>query len=576
MATLISLNVGMPRDVSWQGRTVRTGIWKAPVSGPRLVRRLNVDGDGQGDLAGHGGEQRAVMVYQVESYRYWRDHLGRDDLEFGQFGENFTVDGLSDAEVRIGDRYRIGDAEFEVSQPRVTCYRVGLRLGEPAMPALLVAHHRPGFYLRVLSEGRVQAGDEIVLTRRGPHALSVADVDALLYLPDRDRSKLPAALDLPALSPGWQESFRTMLAAERAGGPVDASRTQVGWAGFRPLTVTAVVSETPTVFSVYLAGDPGEGLPRAAPGQFLTLRLTGAGDPAPVRSYSLSADPAETGYRISVKQEPRGRASSYLHTALRPGGTVQVAAPRGDFVLADGENPVLLISAGIGVTPVLAMLHSLAHRGSTRAVWWIHTTRNAELHAFAEEAGRLIDALPNARSRIFYTAPDGPPAAGITAGRLTADALRRLALPTDASAYLCGPNSFMTDVRAALISLGLQPSEIHTELFGALPAINPGVTELPRVSPHPPVGLPGTGGEVTFARSGLSVPWSTDYRSILELAEACDVPTRWSCRTGVCHTCATAVLAGGTRYATEPLEPPPPGQALLCCAVPTGELVLDL
>ena len=578
MATLISLNVGMPRDVSWQGRTVHTGIWKAPVSGPRLVRRLNVDGDGQGDLAGHGGEQRAVMVYQVDSYRYWRDQLGRDDLEFGQFGENFTVDGLSDAEVCIGDRYRIGDAEFEVSQPRVTCYRVGLRLGEPAMPALLVAHHRPGFYLRVLSEGPVQAGDEIVLTRRGPHALSVADVDALLYLPDRDEAMLPAALDIPALSPGWQGSFRTMLAAVRAGRPVDApaAGAEPGWAGFRPLTVTAVVPETPTVSSVYLAGVPGEGLPRPAPGQFLTLRLTGAGDPAPVRSYSLSADPADTGYRISVKREPRGRASSYLHTALRPGAIVEVAAPRGDFVLADGRNPVLLISAGIGVTPVLAMLHSLARQGSTRTVWWIHTTRNAELHAFAEEAERLIEALPHARSRIFYTAPDGPPAAGITAGRLTADALRRLALPTDASAYLCGPDSFMTDVRAALFDLGLQSSEIHSELFGALPAINPGVTELPRAAPHPPLGVPGTGGQVTFARSGLSVPWSAGYPSILELAEACDVPTRWSCRTGVCHTCATAVLAGGTRYATEPLEPAPPGQVLLCCAVPTGELVLDL
>jgi ferredoxin-NADP reductase/MOSC domain-containing protein YiiM len=576
MATLISLNVGMPRDVSWQGRTVRTGIWKAPVSGQRLVRRLNVDGDGQGDLAGHGGEQRAVLVYQVESYRYWRDHLGRDDLEFGQFGENFTVDGLSDEDVCIGDRYRIGDAEFEVSQPRVTCYRVGLRLGEPAMPALLVAQHRPGFYLRVLSEGRVQAGDEIVLTRRGPHGLSVADIDALLYLPDRDLATLPAALDIPALSPGWQGSFRTMLAAVRAGRPADAPAAEPGWAGFRSLTVTAVLAETPTVSSVYLAGEPDEGLPQPAPGQFLTLRLTGAGDPAPVRSYSLSADPADTGYRISVKQEPRGRASSYLHTALRPGATVEVAAPRGDFVLADGQNPVLLISAGIGVTPVLAMLHSLAHHRSARAVWWIHIARNAELHAFAEEAGRLIDALPHARSHIFYTAPDGPPAAGIATGRLTADALRRLALPADASAYLCGPSSFMTDVRAALIDLGLQPGEIHSELFGALPAINPGVTVLPDVAPHPPVGVPGTGGQVSFARSGLSVPWSAGYPSILELAEACDVPTRWSCRTGVCHTCATAVLAGGTHYVTEPLEPAAPGQVLLCCAVPTGELVLDL
>src|ERR1700761_3965206 len=118
----------MPKDVQWRGKTVHTGVWKAPVQGPVMVRRLNVDGDGQGDLGGHGGEQRAVLVYQVESYRHWRSYLGRDDIEFGAFGENFTVDGLPDREVCIGDRYRIGEAEFEVTQPRVTCFRLGMRL----------------------------------------------------------------------------------------------------------------------------------------------------------------------------------------------------------------------------------------------------------------------------------------------------------------------------------------------------------------------------------------------------------------------------------------------------------------
>src|SRR4051795_7786108 len=144
MARLLSVNVGLPRDITWQGKTVHTSVWKTPVDGARMVRRLNVDGDGQGDLAGHGGEQRAVFVYQLDSYRHWQAHLGRDDLTYGQFGGNFTVDGLADDEVHIGDRYRVGEAEFEVTQPRVTCFRVGLRLGVPEMPSLLVAHHRPG------------------------------------------------------------------------------------------------------------------------------------------------------------------------------------------------------------------------------------------------------------------------------------------------------------------------------------------------------------------------------------------------------------------------------------------------
>ena len=180
MGRLLSVNVGLPRDVTWQGRTVHTAIWKTPVEGRRMVRRLNIEGDGQGDLAGHGGERRAVFVYQMDSYRYWQNQLGRNDFAYGQFGENFTVDGLPDAEVCIGDRYRIGGALFEVTQPRVTCYRVGIRMNEPDMPALLVKHGRPGFYFRVLDEGEVEAGDEITRVACGPERMSVFEINALL------------------------------------------------------------------------------------------------------------------------------------------------------------------------------------------------------------------------------------------------------------------------------------------------------------------------------------------------------------------------------------------------------------
>src|ERR1700755_2380564 len=213
MARLLSVNVGLPRDIPWQGRTVHTGVWKAPVQGRQMARRLNIDGDGQGDLQGHGGEHRAVFVYQIDSYRYWQAELRRNDFVYGQFGENFTVDGLADAEVCIGDHYRIGGALFEVPQPRVTCFRAGIRMDEPAMPSLLVAHHRPGFYLRVLEEGPVAAGDAIVKVADGPERLTVADVDALLYLPGRSRELLERALRVPALSEGWKGSFRELLAA---------------------------------------------------------------------------------------------------------------------------------------------------------------------------------------------------------------------------------------------------------------------------------------------------------------------------------------------------------------------------
>jgi MOSC domain-containing protein YiiM len=210
MGQLLSINVGLPRDVAWRGEKVHTAIWKQPVQGRIAVRRLNVEGDGQGDLAGHGGEHRAVMVYQMDAYRYWEAQLGRNDFSFGQFGENFTVAGLPDDEVCIGDRYRIGSALFEGTQPRVTCYRVGIRMTEPAMAAFLVSHNRPGFYFRVLEEGEVGAGDEITKVAGGPEHLTVANIDALLYLPNPSREQLERSLRVAALSPGWKMSLQAI------------------------------------------------------------------------------------------------------------------------------------------------------------------------------------------------------------------------------------------------------------------------------------------------------------------------------------------------------------------------------
>jgi ferredoxin-NADP reductase/MOSC domain-containing protein YiiM len=570
-AVLLSVNVGMPKDVPWHGQTVHTGIWKEPVAGPRMARRLDLDGDGQGDLQGHGGEQRAVLVYQVQSYEHWRRHFGRDDLSYGMFGENLTVDGLPDDEVCIGDRYRIGEAEFEVTQPRVTCYRVGMRLGQPELPALLVSHHRPGFYLRVITEGHIQAGDPIVKTRTGPGALSVADTDALLYLPHRDEQKLRAALRIPALSPGWQGSFRDLLSpAEHDSGPA--------WPGFRKLRVAQVVRENEQVSSIYLAADDGTALPAARAGQYLTLRISGAGPPAPVRSYSLSTAPAGGTYRISVKQEPHGVASSYLNRDLRPGADLDVAAPRGEFVLDQGTGPVLLISAGIGVTPVLAMLHQLAADHSPRAIWWLYGARRPSEHPFAAEAHALLATLPNAREHVFYSAATAAECRGAhaAAGHLTKEALAGMDLPADASAYVCGPASFMADMGAALTAIGLGPAAIHTELFGSLPAVTPGITAQASRPPHQPPGPPGRGPVVTFARSGVTTKFGDDWRSVLDLADACDVPARWSCRTGVCHTCVTPLLSGDITYAPDPLELPADGQVLICCARPASDIVLDM
>jgi ferredoxin-NADP reductase/MOSC domain-containing protein YiiM len=587
MGILTSVNVGLPQDVSWHGRTVHTGVWKTPVVGPRLVRRVNIDGDGQGDLGGHGGEQRAVLVYQNDSYRYWARELGRDDLRPGHFGENFTVDGLSDDEVCIGDRYRIGEAVFEVTQPRVTCYRVGLRLDEPRMAALLVSHRRPGFYCRVLVEGEVEAGQEIVKISTGPEQMTVAEIDALLYLAGHPLDQLDRALRITALSPGWVESMKSLRDQARRGSDATgnpgltaaASSPPPAWPGFRPLTVTSIQPQSQTVLSLSLATPDGTPLPKWLAGQYITVRLRPSSKDGPlIRSYSLCNRPGSEQYRIGVKQEPNGVASTFIREHVAAGDTIEVAAPRGTFLLPSGDGPVILLSAGVGVTPVLAMLHWLADAAPTRPVWWIHGARNNSEHPFAEEARDLLTKLPQSHTHVSYSRPTSSDRAGVDytgTGRLSADLLGALGVPRNADAYLCGPTSFIDDLSAALVDLGLDRGHIHVETFGADAAITPGITESSK-PPHPPEGPAGTGPNVAFARSGLTVAWHNRYGSLLDLAEACDVPTRWSCRTGVCHTCETALLAGAVNYDPQPVEPPAIGNVLICCSRPTENLVLDL
>ena len=410
VGTLLSVNVGLPKDVSWQGRTVFTGVFKDPVPGSRRVGTLNVDGDGQGDLQGHGGEQRAVFVYQIDSYRYWEHELGRHDFVYGQFGENFTVEGLADDEVCIGDHYQIGSAIFEVTQPRVTCFRVGIRMNDPRIPALLVSHHRPGFYFRVIEEGEVQAGDSILRLSSGPEQMTVADVDALLYLPGHTRQGLLRVLRVPALSPGWQGSFRALLNEDSGSGNAGLAVTSPppAWPGFRELTVTAITRESDSAISIRLEDPTGAPLPAARPGQYLTLRVRpDQRQRAVLRNYSLSGPPGRGYYRVTVKRERGGVASGYLHSHLAVGDELDVAAPRGTFILDETHAPVLLISAGIGATPVLAMLQALVQQRSDREIWCLYGASNGREHPFATEVRALLASLPNVRAHVYYSRP-GP------------------------------------------------------------------------------------------------------------------------------------------------------------------------
>ena len=585
MPRLLSVNVGLPRDVTWEGKTVRSAIWKSSVKDRRMVRKLNIVGDAQGDLSGHGGEQRAVFVYQMDSYHYWEGILARSDFVFGQFGENFTVEGLPDNEVCIGDRYRIGGAIFEVTQPRVTCYRVGIRMNEPRMPALLVAHHRPGFYFRVLQEGEVGADDDIVKIADGPERLSVADIDALLYLPGHSREQLQRALRIPALSKGWQSSFRAMLQQDlspktTAGNPGLADEEQApGWLGFRQMRVANIHKESDSVTSFILSPIDGQPLPLFQAGQFIVLRLHLDPGKSPVlRSYSLSDLPAADHFRISVKSELNGIGSSFLCNRTHEGDVLDVSAPRGNFTLRPSQNPVVLLSAGVGATPVMSMLHSLAAESSQRDVWWIYGARNRVEHPFAEESRSLLNRLSRGREYVVYSRPGAIDRVGTdfdAPGHLDTALLERIGVPQGSDFYLCGPSSFLQNMRDGLRNWGVPDGNVHTEIFGALESITPGMAQVAH-TPHVPQGPPGSGPPVSFARSGITAAWDPKVASLLELAEACDVPVRWSCRTGVCHTCMTGLIAGSITYNPEPLEMPAPGNVLVCCSQPNTDVTLDL
>jgi len=588
MARLLSVNVGLPRDIEWRGRIVHTGIWKEPVQGRRLVRRLNVDGDGQGDPGGHGGEQRAVFVYQVQSYRHWEAHLGRAPLPHGQFGENFTIEGLPDDQVCIGDTFQIGSALFEVTQPRTTCFRVGIRMDEPRMAALLTSSGRPGFYLRVLEEGEVGAGDPISLVARGPERMTVSTVNALLYSSQHPREQLERVLRIPALSPGWRWSFEELLRSQKThpgatgnAGLMPASAARTAAPGFRRLRVSRVDRETPDVISLSLEPTDGKPLTNALPGQFVVLRLRPKPEGPPLfRSYSLSGPISAEQYRISVKVEPNGAGGTYLAAQVQVGDVVDASEPRGSFHLRPGEGPVVLLSAGIGATPVLAMLYALAGSAPAREIWWLHGARNRSSHAFATEVSRLLGTLPRGRSHVWYSRPDATDRVGRdydAAGRLAIEDLQRLGVPTAADFYLCGPQSFLAELTAGLTAWGVSRDWIHSEIFSGGPPLTPGVVGGSARAPHQPADPPGTGPLVSFARSGLAVRWRPSRdQSLLELAEACDVPVRWSCRTGVCHNCESGLISGAVEYRPDPLDPPADGNVLICCSRPREDVVIDI
>jgi ferredoxin-NADP reductase len=416
--------------------------------------------------------------------------------------------------------------------------------------------------------------------------MTVAEINALLYSPNHTRDRLERALRIEALSPGWRSSFEALvksqaIAVSGNAGLAPAAAAYPVAPGFRPLAVAAIDHESADVLSLTMQSPDAHQLTRALPGQYVVLRLQStAGGPPVFRSYSLSGPLSTERYRISVKVEPNGAAGTYLREHVRVGDSLDVSSPRGNFILQSGEQPVVLLSAGIGATPVLAMLHALVAAHSTRQVLWLYAARDRQHHPFAAEVRRLMPALMRGRSYVCYSRPGSTDKTGEdfdAAGHLSLSSFNAVGVPREADVYLCGPTRFMEDMKRTLATVGVAPERIHVEIFNGSESMTPGVVGTATRVPRVPKDDANTGPLVSFARSGIAAHWKASaYQSILELAEACDVPVRWSCRTGVCHSCESGLVSGEVVYGPEPLEKPADGNLLVCCSQPTRDVVIDL
>ncbi len=576
---LLSVNVSLPREITVKGKTVRTGIFKEPVSGRTVVRTLNIDGDGQADLIGHGGEMRAVLVYAFENYAHWETELGRTDFELGQFGENFTVEGMLDDEIHIGDRFRIGTAVFEVSQPRVPCYKLAIKMNHEGFYNLLLQHGRPGFYFRVLTEGEVGAGDAIRRLSVPPVAVTVRQMSHLLYFEKDDLDGARRALQIDALSPGWRSSFETRL--------TKAKVASIAREPLRPLAVDRKVRESENVTSFYLVPTDGRPLAPFLPGQFLPLKLDIPGQYRPVlRTYSLSDGPSADHYRLTIKREaaPQDRpdahpgvASNFFHEQVDVGTTLLAQSPRGKFVLdPNRERPVVLLSGGIGLTPLLSMLTAIVESESQCETWFIHGTRNGREHAMGDAVRQLADGHDHIRTHIRYSQPRPEDVVGRDyhdPGHVDIALLQTLLPDEQFDFYLCGPTPFMSSLFDGLVAWGIPAERIHYEFFGPASAL------ASRAQVSTPKRVAGTveccdETEVGFSKTGVQANWNPSFESLLDLAEANGLTPNYSCRSGICQTCVCPLEEGEVEYVLEPLDPPDPGSVLICCSKPKTQRVV--
>lgn len=544
----------------WQdvrGQRTFTSIVRSPAPGALWFGAGGPEGN---ETAVH---TEAVLAAPAEHYDMWAARFGVDRAawDWCRFGENIVVSGFDENALRIGDIVRIGGAVFRVTSPRIPCFKFAWRMDQPdSVLGPMIESGHIGFYLAVETSGPVGAGDVATVEAPDPSAITVGDLSRLLVARDADPEALRAALANP-----WLGGQARGMLAKRIAGLEDMARLKTGrWSGWRPFRAERLRAEAKDIVSFALTPLDDAPLAPALAGQFLTVRL-GNGDDAPVRSWTLSDhDDTPEQYRLTVKRLAEGVGSALLHEIGARGGTVWARSPAGRFTLKrDGFMRVVLISAGIGVTPMLAMLRAHRARQDVQPpLLWIHQTRSGETHAFAA-AGE--DA---ALAHVFYSAPrEGD--ARHEPGRLTPERLREILAPAYKTApfgrdvelegifsdvYICGPAPFEAMVREALAAMGVPPGQVRSESF--VPGAADAVPAIARAT-------------VDFG--GTIAEWTQDANpSLLDLAEAAGLAPAFGCRSGSCGACESTLVSGSVEHSPSPAMPLAADRVLLCCARPAS------
>lgn len=576
---LISVNIAPSGPMTVQGEQIMTGFYKQPATGPIAISRIGAAGDAR--IACATDLNRAVFMYQSRYYDEWRRELARP-LTFGIFGENFTFDGPPDTEFCVGDVLQVGSAKVRITQPRFPCRKMTVRMGEGEdFPLRYLRSGRLGFFCSVDEPGEVRAGDEIRIDQRAKtHRIPLTEFSRLTYFEPDDEDGLERLLASPDLVPEWRIKVERLL--RRARGPEE------GWHDYRPLVVSRRRLLSPDVVSFDLHDPIGKPLPAFDAGQFITLRLDVPNQAKPVvRTYTIvGRSDDDRGYQLAVKRElpplgqpslPAGVASNYLHDGVEQRATLMALSPRGHFVVEPGSRPIALLSAGIGVTPMLAMFEHLATCPLKRQVLFVHGARSGREHVYGSRVRQLVAKNDLLRSHVLYSKPGPNDVVGHdfdACGRLSTETLDDLLPSFNVDFYLCGPESFMRDMVRGLMSRGVPKEQIRYEFFGAGASLFEDEVDLDTL----PDALDTNGRPITvnFARSGLSVPWKEGIFSMLALAERHGLRPSASCRTGLCAVCVCRIDGGDVKYVLQPLDQPRPDEVMICCAKPTTSVILDL